>query len=397
MDPFSRDDLRALLANRQVPCISLLLPTTRGAAFEDKIRWKNLIREAEERLTANGQRSSRVEELLQPARGLLEDVPFWLNVSAGLAVFLSPEVFRTYRLPLRLKEQVVVADHFHITPLLPLLVEDGRFYVLTLSQKNVRLLQGTRHTVEEIALQGLPANMSEALHYGNDPELRVRTAHTHTAPGGPAGRREAIIHGQGPGVESAKDGLLEYLQQVDRGLHRYLRDEHAPLVLAADGYLLPIYRLANTYAHLVEEGVEGHPDRLSAQELRDRAWAVVQPHFQKARERVTAQYRQLAGTGRTSNDVAAIVTAAYQGHIQYLFVTLGRQQWGTFDPADLKAEVHANAQPGDEELLNLAAIHTLAHKGTVYAVDADKVPDGGSSLAAIYWLPLGERSSKRTL
>lgn len=71
MDPFSRDDLRALLANRQVPCISLLLPTTRGAAFEDKIRWKNLIREAEERLTANGQRSSRVEELLQPARGLL--------------------------------------------------------------------------------------------------------------------------------------------------------------------------------------------------------------------------------------------------------------------------------------------------------------------------------------
>jgi hypothetical protein len=367
------------------------MPTTRGAAFEDKIRWKNLVREAEERLTACGQRTPRLEDLLRPARALLEDVPFWLNASAGLAAFLSPEMFRTYRLPLRLYEQAAVADHFHVTPLLPQLTNDGRFYVLALSQKHVRLLQGTRHTVEEIPLQGLPANFSEAQHYGGEAELRVRTAHTHTAAGGPAGRREAIIHGQGPGVESAKDGLLDYFQQVDRGLHRYLNNDQVPLVLAAAGFLLPIYRQANTYAHLLDEGVEGHPDRLSAQELRDRAWPLVQPHFQRARERVAAQYRQLAGTGRTSNDLAALVPAAYQGHIQYLFVALGRQQqWGTFDPAALKVEVHASARPGDEDLLNLAAVHTLSHKGTVYAVEPDQVPDG-TPLAAVFWLPLGER------
>jgi hypothetical protein len=42
---------------------------------------------------------------------------------------------------------VVVTDRFHIKPLLPLLSGDGRFYVLALSQSEVRLLQGTRYSV----------------------------------------------------------------------------------------------------------------------------------------------------------------------------------------------------------------------------------------------------------
>src|SRR5436305_1698917 len=33
MDRFSREDLRALLANRQTPCVSFLMRTTRGVAI----------------------------------------------------------------------------------------------------------------------------------------------------------------------------------------------------------------------------------------------------------------------------------------------------------------------------------------------------------------------------
>src|SRR5262245_6125038 len=163
MDLFSRDDLRALLTNRQTPCVSLFMPTTRGVRHEDKKRWKNVVREAEECLTAAGSRTSEARDLLRPAQELLHDVPFWLNVSEGLAAFLSPEIVRFYRLPLTFDDQVIVTDHFQVKPLLPLLTDDGRFYVLALSQKSVRLLLGTRQTIGEVALQGVPTSFDEAL------------------------------------------------------------------------------------------------------------------------------------------------------------------------------------------------------------------------------------------
>jgi hypothetical protein len=96
------------------------------------------------------------------------------------------------------------------------------------------------------------------------------------------------------------------------------------------------------------------------------------------------------------NDLAAIVVAAAQGQIQFLFVALGQERWGTFDPGTHKVEVHARAEPGDEDLVNLAAVWALSHKATVYAVAPEDVPDR-APLAAIFWLPLGERSSKKTL
>jgi hypothetical protein len=37
------------------------------------------------------------------------------------------------------------------------------------------------------------------------------------------------------------------------------------------------------HRHLLDEAIEGHPDRLSAKELHDRAWAVVEPHFRAKR------------------------------------------------------------------------------------------------------------------
>jgi len=47
---------------------------------------------------------------------------------------------------------VVVSDRFHLKPLLPLLTGDGRFYILALSQNQVRLLQGTRYSVRGLYL-----------------------------------------------------------------------------------------------------------------------------------------------------------------------------------------------------------------------------------------------------
>jgi hypothetical protein len=391
MDLFTRNDLKTLLAEHSSPCISLFMPTHRGGAEADPIRWRKHLAEAEERLVATGWRGPEVKELLAPGRQLLEESTFWKNQSDGLAAFLAPEFLRLYRLPLAFKDLVVVGNQFVVIPLLPLISSDVRFFVLALSQHGVRLLQGTRDRVSELDLKGVPKSLAEALltHEAKEPfSFHGRRA------GEGAGSWGGIFHGHGVGMDDSKEEILHYFQKINRGLHPLLTEERAPLVLAAVDYLQAIYRQANTYKHLLDEGVAGNPDRLSSKELHDRAWPLIEPLVEEARQQAAAQYRRLAGTDHASGDLEAVVAAAYEGRMETLFVALDRQEWGLFDPSTGLVEQHEQPLAGDVNLLDLAASRALMHGRTVYAVARELVPSD-TNVAAIFGLPLPKHGKRR--
>lgn len=388
MDLFNRADLKALLAEHASPCISLFMPTRRGNAEEGPVRWKKHLAEAAKRLVGSGRRAAEAEELLAPARQVLEDIAFWKHQSDGLAGFLAPKFMRLFRLPLALTDSVAISDRFSIVPLLPLLSGNGRFLVLALSQNAVRLLHGTRDGVSEVDLKGVPRSLAEAMvtHDRDEP----LTFHSRPTSGGGWG---AIFEGHGVGIDDKKEDLLRYFQGIDRGLHHFLREEQAPLVLAAVNYLQPIYRQANTYARLLEQGVEGNPDRLSNRELHDRVWPLVRPRFEEAQQTAAAQYRRLATTEHASCDLETVVAAACAGRVETLFVALARQVWGTFDPSTGRVERREPTSPGSVDLLNLAAARTLMHGHTVYAVEPRQVPSE-TDMAAIFCMPLPKHGKR---
>jgi len=381
MDLLSKGDLQTLMAIQQGPCISLFMPTHRAGpqTQQDPVRFKNLLSTAEEQMVAQGIRAPEAKAFLEPTQKLLQDSLFWQHQSDGLALFLCAEYFRFFRLPLDFQELVVVADRFHIKPLLPLFSGDGRFYILALSQNEVRLLQGTRDIVQEINPQGIPHSLAEALRY-DDPQRQLQF-HTQTA-GGP-NKRSAMFHGHGVGADDTKDNILRYCQQIDRGLHEVLKDEQAPLVCAGVDYLLSIYKEANTYSPLMDKGVDGNPEEMSEEDLHKRAWSIVEPYFEREQQEALAQYRQFIGTGKGSHDVKEIIPAASFGRVEALFCAVGIQQWGLFDADTGSVTLHDRKQPGDEDLFDSAAVQTLLHGGTVYGMEPEAVPDG-APLAALF-------------
>ena len=382
MNIISRSELKTLMQKQEGPCVSIFMPTHRAGAEvqQNPIRLRNLLREAEDRLIASGLRALEVKELLTPAQGILGNGLFWRRQSDGLAMFLSSEVFRYHRLPLDFKELLVITDRFHIKPLLPILSGDGQFYVLALSQNLVRLLQGTRHSVSEVDLEDIPKSLADALQ--NDVFGKQLRSHTGASLGG--GGRSSVFHGQGAGTDiPKKDNILRYFHLINEGLHELLRDKRAPLVLAGVDYLFPIYRDANSYPYLLDEGIAGNPEGLSIEELHKQACAIVQPYFQKDQEDAVDMYRQSAGTGLTSTNVKEIVQAAYHGRVGSLFVAVGLQQWGVFGPESNEVHLHEEAEPGDEDLLDFAAIQTFLNGGAVYVVDPAEVPDN-TSMAAVF-------------
>jgi len=122
----STSEFRVLLEQHHGPCISLFLPTHQAGTEtrRDPLRLRNHLRAAENRLLLDQLRTTQVEQLLQPIQALVEDESFWLHPGDGLALFRSPDTFRTYWLPSSFKEQVVVTDHFYLKPLFPFLSRD---------------------------------------------------------------------------------------------------------------------------------------------------------------------------------------------------------------------------------------------------------------------------------
>ncbi|MEB3339080.1 MAG: hypothetical protein VKJ46_16530 [Leptolyngbyaceae bacterium] len=385
MSLLSIDELTALVEQSQAVSVSIYMPTYRlGPEIQQHpIRFKNLIKEAEAQLQAYGLRSTEARSLLEPALAL-DDDEFWQHQEEGLAVFIAKGFLRVYRLPTRFEALVVVGDRFHLKPLLPFLTGDGTFYVLTLNQEHARLLKGSRYRVQEIEVEGMPANLESALlneETSKTGQFRVSTSRGGTRNPFP---QPGSFHGEGsPDRDNPKTDILQYFYQVDQAVEQYLHDRHEPLVLAGVEYLLPIYQEANTYPYLIDAGITGNPQLLKPEELHDQAWAIVEPYFLQSQQNAVDYYRTLAGTGQTSTDIREVVPAATYGRVEQLFVAVGVQQWGRFDPTTTEMHLHPTEETGDEDLLDTAAIQTLLHGGTVYAVEPERVPET-APLAAVF-------------
>jgi hypothetical protein len=381
MDMFTADDLKMLTDAQQGNCVSIFMPTHRTAAEtqKDTISFKNLVREAQETLANMGLRKVDAQNFADPLKGLLGNRTFWEHRSEGLAVFLSPQLFHFYRLPLAFEKLVIVANRFHTKPLLPLLAGDIRFYVLAISQNEVRLLECSRYSVREVDLGSLPKSLPEALKY-DDPERQLQF-HTGTSIG--TGKRPALFHGHGVGIDDKKDNLLRYFRQIDKGLCSLLQGRQAPLVLAGVDYLFPIYREASSYGNLFDDGIAGNPEAMSEDELHRLAWRVVEPYFQEAQSQAVARYNRFKGTDRVATDLEKVISAARYGRVELLFVARGVQQWGTFDSTTNVVETRPKPEPQDMDLLDFSALQVLTKGGTVFVLPPAEVPDGALAAALL--------------
>jgi hypothetical protein len=386
METLALDQIKGLAEQTQSPSISIFLPTHRAGedTQQDPIRFKTLLREAELRLLDKGMGPREVSALLQPARALLDEAYFWQHQREGLAVFMAPDDFHYYHLPFRVEELLVIARSYYATPVLPLFTNNGHYYILAISQNEVRLFEGTRYSVGQIDLpDGTPESLDEALK-SDDPEKQLQF-HSGTSQGtSQGGVRSSMFHGQGPGDEEQEDRIERYLNLVDAALKEIFREKQEPLILAGVDYLLPIYHKVSEYANIMKEGITGSHEHLRPEELQEQAWPIVEPYFRQEMETVVEQYRQLAATDKATDSIEEIVTAAFYGRVDKLLLVVDTQVWGIFNP-DTGNVVHyqeAQSKEDDLALLDFAAMQTLQKDGNVYALSQMEMPTN-SPIAAV--------------
>lgn len=386
MGTLLRRELDLLLETRPGPHVSIFLPTHRAGreTQQDPIRLKNLLAEAEERLAGLDVRTPNAVDLMTPARALLNDGLFWQRQEDGLALFLAPDVFRSYSLPLGFGEFVVVGEQFYIKPLLPLFQGNLEYFILALSQNAIRFYQADRFSIAEVEVPDIPSSLEEALQYDDmERELQFHTR-TDTPRGG---ERAATFFGTGAKGEEDKTNLLRYFQKVAPGVENNLSGRQAPLVLAGVDYLLPLYKRASSYGNIVDGGIEGNPEKLDTKVLHEKSWELIKPRAEQGQAEAMERYAQLEGnrSPKAANELKSILPAALNGRVQVLFVPRDEQQWGVYDPNKNVTKLHKSRKPGDIDLLDYAAAQTLGKGGTVYAVETEGMPNGHRVAAIFYY------------
>ncbi len=369
IDPLGKKEIRRLAQREGDSLVSIFVPAFQSGnqTEQNPIRFENQLNKAEDVLQKRGLRKEEAEKALKPAKDLLSNPEFWEHQNKGLAVFLSPGFFEYYRIPIEVKETSLVSDKFYIEPLLPLILENGKFYIFSVSKKKAELFQADRYEINKMEV-GLPHDIREALET-RDPENRV-SFHTRTSGKG------AVFYGQSP-EEEEKKNLLRYFQILDNRLQEAFSSETSPLVLVAVDYFHPLFKKACHYKYLSEEGIFGNPDGMKEGEIHKKSWEIVRPFFQNKEEESKKEYQDLKGGPKTSADPKKVISASREGRVSKLFVNLDEHLWGS------DTEIHEEKQEGDSDLCNLASIQTFLNGGDVYVLYSENMPEK-SKIAAIF-------------
>lgn len=388
MKLFNPDRLKELIKPRQEPCISIYIPTHHewSEKEQDRIRFKNQLQNIAAQLKEKGYDSPEIDELLNEANELYKNEDFWKHTSSGLAMFISNEETLFYRVPITFNEYSKVSYRYYIKPLLPLVSQDGRYFIIALDLNETKLYHGSKFSISEIELpKDTPTSLDDAMIL-DDPEKSIQF---HTGAGGPKGDRHAVFHGQGTGTDDKleKKQILRFFQMLNKGVMEILAGENVPLLIIGIEYLIPIYRDASSYSHLFKDAIDIDPQTLSPKELHKRSWEKVELHFKESEEEALNEYGNKLKENLATDELDKVIKGSVNQRIDKLFVNLEKQTWGRYDQKNDQLILDPEPTTENEDLQDFTIFNTIENKGIVYTLENDRMPNG-KSMAAVFRFPV---------
>jgi hypothetical protein len=375
------DILRDLLADERPPCISLYQPTHRSfpERQQNPIRYRNLLRQMRASL-AERYSAREVKSVVDQFDELADDEGFWLRRTDGLAILACANRFEIFELPRAVRELVMVADSFHVKPLLRIVQSADRYHVLALNRKEVRLYEGNRDALDRVELEHVPATITAALGEElTEPYQGFHGVGPYHAARGNAG----IHHGRGQKKDDVDLDMERFFRAVDRGiLEHYSRRTGLPLLLAGLPQNVAGFRAVTHNPHVLDAAIEIDPDSLSLGELRSHAWQEVEPAYLKRLAELTDSYNLNRSRGLGAEDPAAIAEAALTGRVGTLLIDADRIVPGTID-ATGRIELRPMADPRADDVLDDLAETVVRMKGEAIVVPTRRMPSR-TGVAAIY-------------
>lgn len=366
----TRQDFAELAQHRNAASVTIYLSaagTGSRAIVHDqeaaKVALRSALNDAAAELAEAG--LGRVERgrLLDHGQELSADLDFWSTGARSVAIFLSPDGLRAFRLMNELDPAWSTGDRFDVGPMLRAITFAHTGYVLALAAGDVRLLHlDAAATCRPVELAQLPEDAAEAL--TRDPAVGRFNRH----------RADGTL---GPKPEQKR-----YASIVQEAVAAAVSDRHAPLVLAAAQDLAAAYREANTHPRLLERGIEANPGSLSDSDLEERTRAILDDHYRERIATWVEEFGSLRAHGRATSQLSEVAREAWAGQVAELLFDINADQEGTIDAygtVDLAEQAGATTYRVVDDI----AVQVWSTGGRVRAVRADDLPDDNPVAATL--------------
>ena len=365
----TQPEIKALAEKRSEICASLYLPTSplgQEAADHDRLTLKNLGLDATRQMTAAGVDKRLIWPITEQLEDLVDDDDFWQLQARSLAVFVTPESIRTFRLPNHLEPVAQVSDRFFLKPLLRSVTFPHEALVLSLSVGQVRLVQVFADLPpKEVRVPGMPKDAMSAV---------GKATIGHRSPSG-------RIHGS----EGEKVRMRQYGRAVDHALRGLLAGRHTPMILAAPRPIDDVFRSVNTYPHLVAQQITASADELTDSQLAEAARPLLDEVYAEEMAAQIELFRAREAQGRATTDIAQAAKAATFGAIDSLLVDIDEVVPGWVDETDGSVRFAAADDITSYGIVDEIAARTIAHGGRVLGVRKADLPDGAHLAAILRW------------
>jgi hypothetical protein len=362
-------EFKVLAETRADACVSLYLPTTpiSQETTANRIELKNLTKTALAQLQDAGFDKRRLALIDSQLTNLAEDDEFWRYQAVSLAVLVTPDAMRTFRLPNRLAAMAEVSDRFHLKPLIRAITFPHEAFILALSEGKVRLIEAfTDLPAQEVKIRALPKSAAAA--------VKQSTINDRS----PSGRLQ--------GSEGQKVRLAQYARQIDAALRPVLAGRHTPLIMAATEPLASIFRSVNTYPGLVADTISVSPDRVTPANLAAAARPILDASYARDIAATKALFEARSGQGRATTDISDAARAATFGAVEQLLIDIDEVIPGTID-ADGRVTFADGPSAKSYGIIDEIAGRALLSGARVLGVRKDDLP-GPGHLAAILRYPI---------
>jgi hypothetical protein len=294
MKELMNQDLKSITEADSTPMVSIYLSrdiSLNMKTFNEK--WKDALGKVEFYLLKDYTRSF-VHTFLEP----LKVAPFLEtldHLDKGVIIFFSPVIQGYIRVQSTMNDLVVVADSFHIKPLLRIKNNERGFFLVTMSSKMINVsVESNGHLYRMESIK-------------------------NTVP-----EEDANTNKSKP---DAKDFISHAAAELNKSFALY----KMPIILAGVKDHLGHMKKYLNHGMILEDCIVGNVERMKTEELREKCFDLLEPYYRKKERESIEELNIAVKKNHAITYVEDIAVSAVYGKIKKLFVLENKQLWGTIN------------------------------------------------------------------
>lgn len=372
MDKMTHEDLLRLTSVQDGPCISIYMPALISKTLQ--MEFDALVRRTQYLLNHDKREELR-EELMENLYNF-NPSEYLSSQEKGLAVFVNKHWHSYFPVTHDLPSQVVVADSFHLKPLLEDLQKEHVFNILVLTANECLFFNcdGDK-TAESHTFLYHQGQHSNSIHWKfQDESEDVQIPHLKS-------------HLRGRGQQDSKF-------KKKSSVKLFLRWIEAKIKKGAGYRTLPLYVFTSNTLFLAYKEISSHPDPIHfpvdtskglprTESLLHQANTQIHKNSRKHKSVATAEMAELSSQKKVVDDILKISKAALSGKIKTLFLRDNIEIWGLLHRKSGQLTMHEKQMDSkDDDILDDIACEVIRHGGEVMVLTSNDMPTG-SPVAAI--------------